>query len=261
MSQTLRGSIATNDTTAGKMSLSDYNYMPEEEAALVRKQFKDAYAHFSQHAFKGDDPVMCQLHDVFDTLETNHHNCLGCNFADSIQLIKAFLRMHASQETVQFSYTTYLILCYLLVERIELMFDIIALHKEYKTDHFKILTTIRRWANFIKHPKAFLLTHHAEYTYQDSPKSGDLTDNATEVINHTFIDNYYSNEKKNEKLYEELENKEKVLVVFPDVNKVTEELCSAINKSVGVVCDNVVFREVLAKRSTFRDYWIDTAAT
>ena len=169
-----------------------------------------------------------------------------------------YLEQPDPKSHIHFSYTTYLMLCYLLVERIDTMFNIIQLNEDYRTQHFKILLAIRRWANFIKHPKAFLLTHHAEYTYHGSPKNGALTDKASVVIDRTFVDKYYSNDDKNNELYKELENKENVLVVFPDVNHVTEELCAAINKSVDVVRDNAVYKEVLAKRSTFLDYWFDT---
>ncbi len=243
------------------MPLSDHNYPEHEQTAVVQKQFEQALAYFSEHAFKDDVPAMCQLHDVFGTMESDHHNCLGCNFADSIQLIKAFLKTFKSQENIHYSYSTYLMLCYLLVERIDTMFNIIQLNEDYRTEHFKILLAIRRWANFIKHPKAFLLTHHAEYTFHNSPKNGALTDNATAVIDRTFVDKYYSNDDKNNELYKELENKENVLVVFPDANHVTEELCAAINKSVEVVRDNAVYKDVLAKRSTFLDYWFDTGTT
>lgn len=240
------------------MPLSDHNFSEAEQASEVQNQFERAYKHFSEHAFADDVPTMCQLHDVFGTMDDNHHNCLGCNFADSIQLIEAFLKTWQSQETIHFSYTTYLILCYLLVERIDTMFNVIQLNQDYRVEHFKILLSIRRWANFIKHPKAFLLTHHAEYTFHDSPKNGALTDHAAVVIDRTFVDKYYSNDDKNNELYREIENKENVLVVFPDVIHVTEELCVAINKSVDVIRDNAVYKEVLAKRSTFLDYWFDT---
>lgn len=240
------------------MSLSDHNFDEHEHAYTVQQQFEAAHVHFLDNAFDDDDvPVMCQLHDAFGTQDTNHHNCLGCNFADSIWLIESFLKSYATQDSIQFSYTTFLVLCYLLVERIDSMFDFIQLNEDYRKEHFKILLAIRRWANFIKHPKAFLLTHHAEYTFQNSPKNGVLRDNASVIIDRTFIDKYYSNNDKNKELYKELENKENVLVIFPDAKHVTEQLCDAIKLSISVVKDNPIYRDVLAQRSTFADYWFD----
>lgn len=172
-------------------------------------------------------------------------------------MIHNFLRTYELQETIQYAYSTLIILAYLLVERIDTFFDVIELNKTYKDQHFKILLEIRRWANFLKHPKAFLLTHHPVFTFYNSPKNGGLRDNASVVIDRAFIDEYYANDKKNKELYEKLENKESVLVVFPDAIRLVRDLCEAMHKCVAVIRDNPVYRSAVESRTTFYDYWLD----
>lgn len=239
------------------MDLSTLNFSEEEEQEVVRNQFRDAFLILQQEAIVDNDPVMCQLHDAFGTYDTFHHNCLGCNFADSTWLIHNFLRTYELQETIQYAYSTLIILAYLLVERIDTFFNAIELNKAYRDQHFKILLEIRRWANFLKHPKAFLLTHHPTFTFYSSPKNGGLRENASVVIDRAFIDKYYANDEKNKELYRELENKENVLVVFPDAVWLVQNLCEAMHNCVAIIRDNPVYRAVVETRTTFYDYWLD----
>ncbi len=239
------------------MELSDFNFSADEERQIIRDQLKEAFLIFHREAIIDDDPIMCQLHEAFGTYDTSHHNCLGCNFADSTWLIYNFLRTYDLQETIQYAYSTLLILAYLLVERIDTFFNIIELNKTYRNQHFKILMEVRRWANFLKHPKAFLLTHHPTFSFYSSPKNKELRKNANVVIDRAFIDKYYVNDEKNKELYKELENKENILVVFPDAVWLIQRLCEAMHNCVAVICDNPVYRSAVEDRTTFYDYWLD----
>jgi len=240
------------------MDLSTFNFSEQEEAEVLHKQFEEAHSIFQREAIAEDgDPVMCELHDAFGTYDTFHHNCLGCNFADSIWLINNFLQTYALQETIQYAYSTFIVLAYLLVERIDTLFNIIELNKTYRAEHFKVLLEIRRWANFLKHPKAFLLTHHPVFSFSSSPKNKELSENANVVIDHAFVGRYYMNDDRNKALYKELENKESVLVIFPDVVRLAKDLCKAMHDCVAVVRDNPVYRWELEDKTTFYHYWID----
>ena len=239
------------------MELSDFNFSEDEETQVVRDQLKEAFLIFQREAIANDDPIMCQLHDAFGTYDTSHHNCLGCNFADSTWLIHNFLRTYDLQEAIQYAYSTLIILAYLLVERIDTFFNIIELNKIYRNQYFKILLEVRRWANFLKHPKAFLLTHHPTFSFYGSPKNKELRNNANIVIDRAFIDKYYVNDEKNKELYKELENKENVLVVFPDAVWLVQSLCEAMHNCVAVIRDNPVYRSAVEDRTTFYDYWLD----
>ncbi len=240
------------------MNLSEINFSEEEEEIVVKGQFKEAYITFQSRALINNEPVICQLHDAFGTYGTYHHNCLGCNFADSTWLIHNFLRTYELQENIQYSYSTFLILAYLLVERIDTFLNIIELSKVYRDQNFKVLMEIRRWANFLKHPKAFILTHHPVFSFSSFYKIKELRANASVVIDRNFIDKYYANDDRNSELYKELENKENVLVIFPDVSRLVSDLCEAMHKCVSIISDNPVYRSVVESRTTFYDYWLNT---
>ncbi len=241
------------------MNLGTYNFDPDQDRAEVRRQFSECLAIFQAEAFEPGDPKQprsCRLHDAFGNRDTDH-NCLGCNLADGVELIEAFLKTHPLMERLHHAHIQYLLLNYLLVERLETLFGIIALHEAYRHEHFKILVEVRRWANFIKHPKAFLLTHHAEFTFLESPRLAELVAHAKVKIDRPFVDRFYSDGEKDKALYTELRNKEDVLVILPNAIRVTREMCSAINRSVDLVMSNEVYRWVLGEQSTFLDYWLD----
>ena len=241
------------------MELSTFSFSEEEETEVVQKQLEEAYHIFQHEAILDNgDPVMCQFHEAFGTHDTRHHNCLGCNFADSTLLIHNFLQTYSLQRTIQYAYSTFIILAYLLVERIDNLFDIIKLNKAYKAEHFKVLSEIRRWANFLKHPKAFLLTHHPTFTFCRSPNNGALIKNARVVIDLNFVTDYYSNDKRNDELRKKLENKDDVLVVFPDVVRLAKDLCQVMHDCVSLIQDNPVYRWTVGRTTTFPDYWIDS---
>lgn len=239
------------------MQLLTFNCTEEEEAELVRMKLREAHSIFQQDAMADGDPIMCQLHDAFGTYDTSHHNCLGCNFADSVLMIDAFLKTHEHQTSIQSAFSTFIILAYLLVERMDTLFDIIVLNQAYRDEHFKVLTEIRKWANFLKHPKAFLLTHHPTFSFDTSSKYRELRRNASVRIDRAFVNTYYSDDKQNTELLKKLENKEDVLVVLPDIVRLARDLCKAMKQCVSVVRDNPVYRRVLEDKTTFRDYWID----
>jgi hypothetical protein len=236
------------------MYLDDFS--EQDEAELVQKHFEEVYEIFQQSAFLDGEPIMCQIHNVFGTFDTPHHNCLGCNFADSTELIVNFLQTYAYQTRIQFAYTTFILLAYLTVERIDTLFRIIKLDDEYKQEHFKALGEIRVWANFLKHPKAFILTHHPTFSFIGSPDLKSLTENANVRIDRNFIEQYYKeeDENKNKQLYKKLENKDKVLVIFPNALELAQNLCEAMQNCVSLIRDNKIYRDKLKDRATFLNY-------
>jgi len=237
------------------LKLWQINFSEVEQIPLVRSQFREAYQDFKALACPEEYPKVCGLHEIFETNDSMHHNCIGCNMADSVTHVLMFLKTYNGQERIQFSYMTFIIICYLLVERIDTIFDIIKLDEEYRSENFKVLSTIRRWANFIKHPKAFVMTHHAEYTFVGSPKNKALHEHASVVVDRPFVDKYYTGDKHDTELFKKIENKENILVVFPDIISLTNDLCMALDNTIALIKDNSVYRQSLNKRSTFLDYW------
>lgn len=243
-----------------------YNKVSEEDTA--KAQLKEACEIFQRLAFDGSEvPKMCELHDIFSSQTspsetvTADHNCLGCNFADSITLIDGFLQTHEGQTSVQSSHTIAIMLFYLLVERMDMLLNLIKLNEEIRKADFKILMEMRKWANFIKHPKAFVLTHHPVFTFEGHSENPALRPEANATVDFTFVQKYYSNDDKNDVLFEELENKDNVLVIFPSLPNVAKRMCEAMSTLIALLRENSVFRRILNQKSTFTEYWLPLPTT
>jgi hypothetical protein len=219
-------------------------------------KFQECYKIFRQHAFKKNgEPRACDIHDVFDE---KAHNCLGCNFAESSNLILRFLKRHKRLDDVQHDFAVYILLMYLLVERIEVVLGILGLPKSYKDKHFKVFEQVRKWANFIKHPGPFILTHHPVFVF-DGPRA---VGNFDVMINEQFVETYYKGysnqqekEKRNMKLRELLRNNDSVMVVYPDIAKMTTKLCYAYAQFVAMIMDNSIYRDILEDEATLYVYF------
>jgi len=228
----------------------------------ANEKFKECFDIFSTKAIDQEDgtPNSCKIHDAFGGQDGQHHNCLGCNFADSSTLILRYLEKNEELTDIQQDFTVYVLLLYLLVERIEIVFDIIQLPDTYRDKHFKVFQQIRKWANFIKHPKSFILTHHPVYDFENSGTTYDKP--FTETINEQFVTQFYkghSNQddqkKQNKELYNRLRNKKDILVLLPDIAKLTDKLCYSYNKFVDLIIKNDVYIEILNDETTISTYF------
>lgn len=209
---------------------------------VARKLLKDKY----------NSPLSCEIHDYFDN--ENNHNCLGCNLAEIesqyISFLKHYKRFHSENE----SFTLYILLSYLLVERIEQVMKLMELPESYRLEKFKTLITIRRWANFIKHPKSYMLVHHPSYIHENDPLIEGLKEGKIQ-INTGFIETYYNGESKNKELFKILENKTNVLVVYPNIEELTQCFCLEIRIFIDLIRDNSVFRHILNQKSTIENFY------
>lgn len=227
----------------------------------ANEKFKECYDLFLAKAFDQDKIAnSCKIHNAFGGQEGQHHNCLGCNFADSSDMILRYLEQHEELTDIQQDFTVYILLLYLLVERIEIVFDIIQLPDTYKVKHFKVFQQIRKWANFIKHPKSFILTHHPVYDFENS---GTVHQQQfTETIKDSFVEQYYKGhtdqndqKKQNKELYNKLRNKKDILVLFPNIAQLTDKLCYSYNKFVDLIINNDVYIEILNDETTISTYF------
>ncbi|HXA01651.1 MAG TPA: hypothetical protein VNW99_06670 [Cytophagaceae bacterium] len=144
---------------------------------------------------------------------------------------------------------------YLLVERFEEIFRIVKLPEAYRLRHFQIFGIIKRWTNFLKHPKAFILVHHPEYYFENEIELEHNDKNNMIIIDQEFIDIYYSGDKENNKLYSILKNKNNVVVLLPNLPDLMSEFCKAQKKFIDIISNNEVFRETLDEQSTLKDYF------
>lgn len=223
--------------------------------------FKECFEIFSKHMLdEMGEPVACNLHEAFGNISETSHNCLGCNFADSINLILRYLRRNNELDDIQHDVSTYIFLLYLFVERIDMVFRIIKLPDIDKENDYFVFRQIRRWANFIKHPKSFILTHHPEFDFENSDKIYDKK--FSQIINDEFVFNYYKGysnnniqREKNEELYNLLRNSQDVIVIFPDLEILTYNFCCSFNKFIDLVKNNRDYNDILNNLATIRSYF------
>lgn len=241
---------------------NDTMWFPVTPEIILQEELEKTYKFFCDAIFPEDISTMCKIHDAFGGNEGEHHNCLGCNFADSTKTIREFLKNYEIYTNVNSTITLYILTLYLLVERMEVIFDLITVPENYKKKHFIVFQQIRKWANFLKHPKSFVLVHHPLFEIKDH-EAYDNSDLKT-IIDEAFITNYYSGEKdpdkqksKNRELFEKLKNKKDVLVLYPDIFQLTKKLCYSVNKFVDLIIDNEVFIDVLSDDTTIKDYFVN----
>jgi hypothetical protein len=202
-----------------------------------------------------EDSNLCTIHDIFKN-ETgqNSHSCIACNLSDISEYLFKSLNNLITINNQFDAFISFCLPAYLLVERFEEIFRIIKLPEYYEQSHFQILKLIRRWANFLKHPKAFLFVHHPEF-YFEKEVSIDNSKNEYTIINTEFINEHYTGNTKNAELYKILTNNDKVIVLFPNLLELTERLITAQNNFIDIIINNKVFREVLIKKSVLINYF------
>ncbi len=224
-------------------------------------QIDEAFAIFREEVYpKDENSVMCSIHEEFGGLDGGHHNCLGCNFADATSWIHNCLHtaLVTDRTSLQKFYFDYLLKLYLLVERVYVVFEIIGLPLEYRGRHFSPFQRVHKWANFIKHPKSFLLVHHPKFFMEDDKDPDEPFDRAKfgVIIDQQFVIDYYGGPDNNPKLHKLLTNRTDVAVLFPNIVTLTGEFCACIHEFIAVIRDNAVYREVLNSRTTF-DYYFE----
>jgi hypothetical protein len=233
----------------------------QEVIEAIRLKFKQCYDIFKSKAFDEDEtPIACKIHDAFGGINGEHHNCLGCNFADSTWLISNYLEKYKEMTDIQQDFTIYILIQYLIVERMDTVLEILQVPEKYKEKHFRVFQKIRKWANFIKHPKSFILTHHPEFDFENSGNQHDKEFLVT--INEQFVERYYKGQKSpedqkkmNKELYNKLKNEKDIIVIFPDIAIFTDNLCYAIKKFTEIITKNEVYIEILNDETTISNYF------
>jgi hypothetical protein len=207
---------------------------------------------------EGGRSFACKMWDTMTEKKESHENCLGENFNQLIQTINDdfFENYSPSQNTkLNFYFTTYIFWLYLIVERIDFVFDVInkdnksKLFADFKENNFKTSQLIKKWANFIKHPKEFVFTHWPQYRIEGSEiEKGD----ETVIINAEFIKKHYS---KSESRISELENCDSVIVLVPELINLTTAFCKELNTFFDFICDNKIVSDFLRKKTTLEYYY------
>lgn len=181
-------------------------------------------------------PIYDELHDILSTSNLAKHNCIGCNLYHVARIINKFLQLNKCEGDLGYYLMNYTLLFYLQAERLGVIYKEIGFISNGKFDwsQFPVLQNIKYWANFFKHPKAFMFLHHPTFhitSYKLNPNF--LFDG---IIDNEFVKNYFSGEKekKNIELSEKLSNKN-WKVFFPDLLITTKELCNEFEKIISII--------------------------
>ncbi len=239
-----------------------YRPRPEIET-LIQDQFKASKTEFDSRIRRTD--LMCRITRKYSgEWGTPCHNCIGCNLNDATNNISLVLDVAASN-VQEFPpndlfglYVLPLNSCY---ERIEDILQIVGVVQSVRERYFSSFKIARRWANFFKHPKAFgWLAHHPHFTIESSDDHAELLANANDFVfvENEFLETFYSSsaEKNAHKLKGRLKDKgDKVVVVMPNVQKLTLEICGSIEKFVSILLDNPLYCELLSNESSIVDYF------
>lgn len=202
----------------------------------------------------------CKVWDIMTQGNENTDNCLGENFNQLISTIinDFFENYNPSKNTkMEFYFTTYILWLYLVVERIDFVFDVVnkdnksKLFSDLKAKNFLTCQLIKKWANFIKHPKEFIFSHSPQYVMEEE---GMGIDNKNEfiVIDTDFIKKHYT---KSDSGVATLENCNKALVLVPDLVLLTKDFCRELNFFFDFICDNKIVSDYLREKTTLEYYY------
>ena len=207
---------------------------------------------------ESEDTLMCSINEAFADFHSDGHNCLGCNLQDDVNLIENFLSTAETYDDINDLFRVYLLLLYVFSEKIFEVMKIIGLPPSYKEKEFEVFRTVKLWANFFKHPKAFILTHHPVYYFDNDTAIEDLKkDNQNKIIDLAFLSKYYKGEDSNKykNLVGELKNNKNVKVIVPSIDNLTQEFCNACSVFIQIIKENKAYKEILNDMTTLENYF------
>lgn len=229
---------------------NDYDFwMDPIERDHIRSEFQKVFEQYIDQNYPAEkDTLMCSIHESF---HGEGHNCVACNLEEGSKLIANFLKNYNTFETPDSVFTPYIWYLYLMVTRMEEYIAIMNLNEGIRQKKFGIFQRIKQWANFVKHPKAFMFVHHPCYFFAGSTELEELDLASYEiVIDDKFVKEFYSGGDNNGKLYSKLSKKENVLVVFPNPINLMTEFLKAQKNFVDLICNNEMIRELLDDKAT-----------
>lgn len=207
--------------------------------------------------------LFCDIHDAFLKYNQNKianpdsyaHNCIGCNLEEGARAINYFLHSNTNCLNLQYYLNIYSFLFYAQAERLAVIYKEIGFTNEkleFDWEKFPNLRMIKYWANFFKHPKAYMFLHHPEYYIESDQERPNFL--ITLVIDNSFVDRFYQGQKRNTELRELLENKDKVKIFFPDLVTTTKTLCNEFSKIIEVINSDNSIIEKLNSYTTIENY-------
>lgn len=207
----------------------------------------------------GCQQIFCILHEAayLGSHDGTSHACLACNLNDSLEHVYKFLRSNRYLTKIEYTFSIYILLLYLLIEKLHTVFKVIEISFEFVEENWPILIEIRKWANFIKHPKGFLFAHHPVYIIEDEPIP-DAQKEWKKITYSNFIVLFYDRERK-EKFQQtmiEFANQSELIVLIPNPERMAKELNSACTEFCQMIKDNPQYRVILTEHSVLENYYI-----
>jgi hypothetical protein len=201
-------------------------------------------------------PFACKMYDSITGGDKDCADCLGENFAQITHTILSdFFRGFSPepQTNIDFYFYTYLFWLSNFTSRVDFIFKLLGkgnkLFESYQKENFRTFADIRKWMNFIKHPKEFLFCHWPTYVLNESdiiPKSNLIK------IDIDFIRKYYTHE---DTMVESLERQDAVYVIIPDLIGLTINFCKEMNLFYSFICENKVVADYLKQKSTIQYFY------
>ncbi len=194
----------------------------------------------------------CKVYDALAGDCFERDDCIGENFNQLLHRIaEEWFGNYQPKQNADYYFCNYILLLYLVVERVDQIFDVInkdgksKLFNDFHYMNFQSLRRINKWANFFKHPKEFLFTHWPTYFFASERPNIDTDDI---VIDYEFIEKHYFSEKCPRPVM--LENNNRVFVEIPDLEVLTKEFCDEMNTFFNFICANQLIADFLQRKST-----------
>lgn len=227
-------------------------------------KFKEAHTAFrticSYEIDQTVDDLFCILHDgeYLGDHQANHV-CLACNLSESLAKIERFLsdssRLdESSSENIEYLFTVYILLLYLSTEKLHTIFKVIGITWDYVEENWNVLVEIRKWANFFKHPKGFLFTHHLQFVFETSART-DFQKNSFE-LGYEFVQKFYfrEDERKFRQTLTEIGNKDNITVILPCPERLALEFIEVCKQFSQKIKDNEHFQTILKSHALSNEF-------
>lgn len=202
----------------------------------------------------------CMLFDAFEDRErqeylvqgktvdgVSFHNCIGCNIEEGCLNVLYFLKCFSETENVRTYLTVYSLLFYTLAERLAVVYKELGLvnGRDFDWTKFPVLRNIKHWANFFKHPKAYMFLHHPNYFIENDPDRPNFMIEGE--VDSTFVDSFYRAGADNDELRRLFGNRKGWTIVFPDLLQLTKDMCQEIDQA----CDFFLKSDNIEKLRAF----------
>lgn len=92
----------------------------------LREFSEDCLRTLNSKLYPNNEPLCYEMHNANRSVNAESHNCLGCNFADSVDRIRHGLMYSRSDISVNEAVSTHILNMYLFTERAEFIYKIAA---------------------------------------------------------------------------------------------------------------------------------------